>query len=77
MVSGPQSAIGASTVHPRQSPAHVVARNHRHVLDPKGLEDMFLEIGVERQASCTLQCDSRPVDTNLFSLAMRFMVLNK
>lgn len=77
MISGPQSAVWASTVHVRQPPAHVVARNHRHVLNPKGLEDMCLEISVERQASCALQGESRPVDTNLFPLAMRFMALNK
>lgn len=77
MVSGPQSAVRASTVHIRQPSAHVVARNHGHVLDPKGLEDMFLEIGVKRQASCALQCDPCPVDIDLSSLTMCFMALDK
>ena len=36
MVPGSQSAVWASMVHIRQPPAHVVARNHGHVLDPKG-----------------------------------------
>lgn len=77
MVSGPQSPIWASTVHVRQSLAHVVTRNHGHVLDPKGQEDMLLEVVIERQAGCALQCNSRPVDANLFSSAMRFPVLSK
>lgn len=38
---------------------------------------MCLEINVERQASCALQGESRPVDTNLFPLTMCFMALNK
>lgn len=47
-VSGFQCAIWASTVHVRQTSAHAVVWNHGHVLDPKGQEDMFLEIAVER-----------------------------
>lgn len=69
MVSRPQPAVSVSAVHVRQSVAHVMARDHGHVFNSKGLKYVFLEIVVESQTSGALQRNPGPVDTNLSSSA--------
>lgn len=65
MLSGPQGAVGASSIHVRQPLAHIMTWDHGHVLDAKGQKDVLLQVVVEGQTRCTFQCDSRPVDANL------------
>lgn len=65
MVAGSEFSVCVSGIHVCHSLPHILAWNHRHVLDAEALEDILLQVLVQFQAGCSFQSNSRPVNTNL------------
>lgn len=65
MISWPKLPVGVPRVHVGQSRSHILAGQHRHVLDAQGLKHVLLEIVVERQPTDSLQGQACPVDAHL------------